>query len=31
MQTEINLPFLAVDASGPKHFTCKMTRHQLEE
>jgi len=31
MQTEINLPFLAADASGPKHFSYKMTRHQLEE
>lgn len=31
MQTEINLPFLASDASGPKHLTFKLTRHQLEE
>jgi molecular chaperone DnaK len=31
MQTEINLPFLAADANGPKHFSYRLTRHQLEE
>jgi len=29
-QTEINLPFLTADASGPKHMLMKMTRSQLE-
>jgi molecular chaperone DnaK len=31
VQTEINLPFLASDANGPKHFIYKLTRHKLEE
>jgi molecular chaperone DnaK len=31
MQTEINLPFLAADAKGPKHFVTKLTREKLEE
>jgi molecular chaperone DnaK len=31
MQTEINLPFIAMDANGPKHFVHKLTRHKLEE
>lgn len=31
MKTEINLPFLAADANGPKHFVCKLTREKLEE
>lgn len=30
MQTEINLPFITADASGPKHFVLKMTRSKLE-
>ncbi|MCI4664698.1 MAG: molecular chaperone DnaK [Neomegalonema sp.] len=29
-QTEINLPFITADASGPKHLTTKMTRAKLE-
>ncbi len=29
-QTEINLPFITADASGPKHLTMKMTRAKLE-
>jgi molecular chaperone DnaK len=29
-QTEVNLPFLTADASGPKHFIYKMTRAKLE-
>ncbi|KAF2836047.1 mitochondrial heat shock protein-like protein [Patellaria atrata CBS 101060] len=28
--TEINLPFITADASGPKHINHKMTRAQLE-
>jgi molecular chaperone DnaK len=31
MQTEINLPFIASDASGPKHLTQTLTRAKLEE
>ncbi len=31
METEINLPFIAADASGPKHLQLTMTRAQLEE
>ncbi|MCX6999048.1 MAG: molecular chaperone DnaK, partial [Candidatus Sumerlaeota bacterium] len=30
MQTNINLPFITADASGPKHFDITMTRSQLE-
>jgi molecular chaperone DnaK len=30
METEINLPFITADASGPKHLTMKLTRAQLE-
>jgi molecular chaperone DnaK len=30
MQTEINLPFITADASGPKHLTMKVTRAKLE-
>ena len=30
MQTEINLPFITADASGPKHLTVKLTRAKLE-
>lgn len=29
-QTDINLPFITADASGPKHINQKMTRSQLE-
>ena len=31
MQTEINIPFLTSDASGPKHLLINMTRAKLEE
>src|SRR5579859_1139944 len=31
MQTEINLPFITADASGPKHLTMKLTRSKLEQ
>jgi molecular chaperone DnaK len=30
-ETDINLPFIAADATGPKHLTETMTRGQLEE
>jgi molecular chaperone DnaK len=30
METEINLPFITADASGPKHLTIKLTRAKLE-
>ena len=29
-QTEINLPFITADASGPKHLTTKLTRAKFE-
>ena len=29
-QTEVNLPFITADASGPKHLALKMTRAKLE-
>jgi molecular chaperone DnaK len=29
-QTEINLPYVTADASGPKHLTVKLTRAKLE-
>ncbi|MFA7668280.1 MAG: molecular chaperone DnaK [Burkholderiaceae bacterium] len=29
-QTEINLPYITADASGPKHLTLKVTRAKLE-
>ena len=29
-QTEINLPYITADASGPKHFVQKLTRAKLE-
>eukprot|EP00439_Symbiodinium_sp_Y106_P088163 s1_g699.t1 len=29
-QTEVNLPFITADASGPKHLTLKLTRAKLE-
>jgi molecular chaperone DnaK len=31
METEINLPFLTADASGPKHLNMKLTRAKLEQ
>ncbi len=30
METEVNLPFLTADASGPKHLNVKITRAKLE-
>jgi len=30
MQTEINLPFITADQTGPKHLTMKLTRAKLE-
>jgi len=30
METEINLPFVTADATGPKHMTMKLTRAKLE-
>jgi len=30
METEINLPFITADASGPKHMNIKLTRAKLE-
>lgn len=30
METEINLPYISSDASGPKHFLMKFTRAKLE-
>jgi molecular chaperone DnaK len=31
METEINLPFITADASGPKHLTMKLTRAKMEQ
>ncbi|MBI4032791.1 Hsp70 family protein, partial [Candidatus Berkelbacteria bacterium] len=31
METEINLPFITADASGPKHLVMKLTRAKLEQ
>ena len=31
MQTEINLPYISADASGPKHLIQTLTRAKLEE
>ena len=31
MQSEINLPFITADASGPKHMTMTLTRAKLEQ
>jgi molecular chaperone DnaK len=31
MQTEINLPFITADQSGPKHLTVTLTRSKLEQ
>src|SRR5437763_1521444 len=30
METEVNLPFITADASGPKHLQIKLTRAKLE-
>ena len=30
LETEVNLPFITADASGPKHFNVKLTRAKLE-
>ena len=30
LQTEVNLPFITADASGPKHLNIKLTRSKLE-
>ena len=31
LETEINLPFIAADASGPQHVNCELNRAKLEE
>ncbi|MCB0153472.1 MAG: molecular chaperone DnaK [Anaerolineae bacterium] len=31
METEVNLPFITADASGPKHFQLKLNRSKLEQ
>jgi len=31
METEINLPYLTADASGPKHLVTRLTRSRLEQ
>jgi molecular chaperone DnaK len=31
MQTEVNLPFITADASGPKHLTIALSRSKLEQ
>ena len=31
METEINLPYLTADASGPKHLVYRLTRSRLEQ
>jgi molecular chaperone DnaK len=31
VETEINLPFITADASGPKHLQLKLTRSKLEQ
>jgi len=31
LETDINLPFITADASGPKHLVMKLTRAKLEE
>ncbi len=31
METEINLPFITADATGPKHLVVKLTRSKLEQ
>ncbi|MBC8228107.1 Hsp70 family protein, partial [bacterium] len=31
VQTDINLPFITADASGPKHLNMTVTRSKLEQ
>jgi molecular chaperone DnaK len=31
LETDVNLPFITADSSGPKHLTMKITRAKLEE
>ena len=31
METEINLPFITADQSGPKHLVMKLTRARFEQ
>ncbi|MCX5671089.1 MAG: molecular chaperone DnaK [Planctomycetota bacterium] len=31
LETDLNLPFITADSSGPKHLTMKITRAKLEE
>lgn len=31
LETEVNLPYISSDASGPKHFLMKLTRAKLED
>jgi Molecular chaperone len=31
METEVNLPFITADASGPKHLVMKISRSRLEQ
>jgi len=31
LETELNLPYLSADASGPRHLTIKLTRAKLED
>ncbi|MCP6719869.1 MAG: molecular chaperone DnaK [Patescibacteria group bacterium] len=31
LETEVNLPYITSDASGPKHFLMKLTRAKLED
>ncbi|MFO7980497.1 MAG: molecular chaperone DnaK [Candidatus Aminicenantes bacterium] len=31
METEVNLPFITADSSGPKHLLIKLTRSKLEQ
>ena len=31
LETDLNLPFITADASGPKHLTMKLTRAKLEQ
>src|SRR5437879_2705246 len=31
METEINLPFITADASGPKHLQIKLSRSKFEQ
>ncbi|MBI3067453.1 MAG: Hsp70 family protein, partial [Betaproteobacteria bacterium] len=30
LETDLNLPFITADASGPKHLVMKLTRAKLE-